>query len=114
MKIHLISFYILSILLLSFSCNKEDIADGTPICIENSIIEFKSNCCEEGANVKEYSFQGEAVYVFDPGTCGADMTSEVKDAECVTLGYLGGISGNSTINGEDFSSAIFVKTTWKK
>lgn len=114
MKIHLISFYFLSILLLSFSCNKEDIAKGTPKCIENSIIDFKSNCCDKGANVKEYSYQGEEVYVFAPGTCGADMTSEVKDAECVTLGYLGGISGNSTINGDDFSSATYIKMTWEK
>lgn len=52
------------------------------------------------------------VYVYDPGTCGADQTSEVTNTKCETLGYLGGITGNNKINGEDFSSATFKKTVW--
>ena len=95
------------------SCAKSEIANNTPDCIIDDIKEFEKTCCEEGANVKEYRFQGELVYVFDPGTCGADMTSEVKDEECNSLGHLGGISGNTTINGEDFSSADFKRLIWE-
>lgn len=58
--------------------------------------------------------QGKTVYVFDPGNCGADMTSEVIDSDCNSLGFLGGISGNFEINGGDFSDAIFQITTWEK
>lgn len=54
------------------------------------------------------------VYVFDPGTCGDDMTSEVVDSECNSIGFLGGISGNMEINGEDFSTATFESLTWEK
>lgn len=55
------------------------------------------------------------VYVFNIGnTCGADMSSDVIDAECNNLGYLGGFDGNWEINGEDFSNAIFVKTVWTR
>lgn len=57
---------------------------------------------------------GKTVYVFDQGPCGNDMTSEVVDSECKNLGYLGGITGNKEINGQDFSSAEFVKTIWEK
>jgi len=96
------------------SCKKDGIARNTPECVEKKITEFEPTACPEGAKVKEYTFQGKTVYVFDPGTCGADFTSEVIDEGCNTLGYLGGISGNTMINGEDFSKAKFVKNTWEK
>jgi len=96
------------------SCNKHDIEKGTPICVENKINDFKksSNC--DNAKVDEYSFQGNTVYTFDPGNCGADMTTEVISSDCNRLGYLGGISGNTKINGVEFSTATFIKTIWKK
>ncbi len=102
-------------LLIAFvGCRKNDIARGTPQCIEDKIQEFsRSSSCDD-VLVKEYKFQGKAVYAFEPGTCGADMTTEVLDSDCKTLGHLGGFAGNTKINGEDFSSAKFVRVTWKK
>ncbi len=41
------------------------------------------------------------------------MASEVIDSDCNSLGFLGGISGNTEINGEDFSNAIIQSTTWE-
>ena len=116
MKLSAILFS-LSILFVAFfntSCSKLDIKKGTPSCVKNKIQDFNSTACEEGANVKSYEFQAMTVFVFDPGTCGADMTSEVIDEECNTLGYLGGIMGNSTINGESFESAEFKCVIWEK
>jgi len=106
---------ILILTVISFtSCQKLDIEKGTPECIENLIKDFdKEQSCDNGVNVKEYTFQGESVYVFDPGSCGADMISGVIDSECNSLGFLGGISGNTKINGEEFSNAIFVSITWE-
>ena len=54
------------------------------------------------------------VYVFDLGTCGADMTSEVLDENCNTLGFLGGIAGNTKINGDDFGNAKYKSTIWSR
>lgn len=65
-------------------------------------------------NVKKYIFQNKTVNVFDPGNCGADMISEVIDSECNSRGLSGGISGNTTINEEDFSKASFQNITWEK
>lgn len=97
------------------SCNGIDIEPGTPPCIENKIVSFNQTSICDNARVTEYIFQGKTVYVFSPGnTCGADLTSEVVDSDCNTLGYLGGISGNIKINGENFSYAIFVNIVWKK
>ncbi|HLG03296.1 MAG TPA: hypothetical protein VI731_06850 [Bacteroidia bacterium] len=105
---------ITSALLVISNCNKSDIAKGTPECVQKKIKEFdKSSSCND-ARVKEYLFQGKHVFVFEPGTCGADMTSEVMDSGCSTLGYLGGISGNTKINGEEFSTAMYVKIVWEK
>ncbi len=81
-------------------------------CVDSKTNKFKKECCNSGAKVSEYTFQGNTVYVFDPGICGADMTSEVANNKCETLGHLGGITGNTKINGEDFAKAKFVKTIW--
>ena len=106
---------ILIILIALISCNRIDIELGTPPSIENKIVSFSKTSICDNARVTEYIFQGKTVYVFSPGnTCGADLTSEVVDSDCNTLGYLGGISGNTSINGEKISNAIFVKFVWKK
>lgn len=105
------------ILLLIFgliSCSKSHVAKNTPRCIGTKVQDFKTTCCEEGANVKEYTFQGKPVYVFDPGTCGADLSSTVTDEDCNTLGLLGGIAGNVKINGDDFSQADYQITIWEQ
>jgi hypothetical protein len=96
------------------SCTELDIEPGIPTCIENKVVSFNKTSDCDNAYVTEHIFQGKTVYVFSPGTCGADLTSEVVDSECNTLGYLGGISGNTKINGEKFSNAIFVRTIWRK
>lgn len=103
-------FFLLIINIITFSCNKSDTDKNTPSCLDNKISAFKSSSTCNDANVKQYTFQNKTVYVFDNGTCGADMASEVIDFNCNSLGYLGGISGNTKINNEDFSNAKFVKT----
>ncbi len=105
---------ILFLILVSIisACNKRN--NDTPKCVKNKINDFdKSSTCGD-AKVKEYVFQGNPVYAFEPGTCGADMTTEVISSNCNSLGHLGGISGNTKINGEEFSTARYIKTTWKK
>lgn len=107
--------YLSCILILAFvSCNKSNDEKDTPACISNKITEFDRSSSCNSANVKQYTFKGETVFTFDPGTCGADMTTEVQDYNCNTLGYLGGITGNTKINGEDFSKATYIKTIWQK
>ena len=96
------------------SCSKLDIEKGTPKCVENKIKDFNKSSTCGNANVKEYTFQGNTVYTFDPGTCGADMSTEVINSGCNSLGFLGGIAGNTKINREEFSNATFIKTIWKK
>ena len=108
---------ILSILLFAtviISCNKLDIEKGTPKCVENKIKNFNKSSTCDNAKVEEYTFQGKTVYTFDSGNCGADMTTEVISSDCNSIGYLGGIAGNTKINGEEFSNATYIKTTWKK
>ena len=106
---------VLYIALLSFlfiSCNK---IKNTPNCIQEKILTFKNNSiCEKGSKIIEYKFQGEIVYVFKNGNCGADLASGVFDIECNALGELGGFAGNTEINGEDFLNARFRKTIWKQ
>ena len=80
------------------------------------ITAFSNNSliCEHGANVKEYIFQGQTVFVFDIGYCGADLSSGVVDNNCNLIGTLGGFLGNTKINGEEFSYAKYVRTVWTR
>ncbi|MBK7959239.1 MAG: hypothetical protein IPK03_14775 [Bacteroidetes bacterium] len=92
------------------SCSKSHI----PVCINKRIISFEKESCSQGAQVEQYLFQSKTVFVFQPGNCGADMAAHVVDSNCADLGFLGGIMGNTKINGEEFSQAKLIKTTWKK
>lgn len=110
--------YLTSVFLLMValtSCSKPDIKKGTPDCVKDKINTFdREITCSDGVNVTEYTFQNKTVYVFNPGTCGADMSSEVIDTDCNTIGYLGGFSGNMIINNEDFSNAMYKGIIWEK
>lgn len=107
---------IIAIAVIGFTaCNKLDIEKDVPNVIKDKIETFSesSTICSD-AEVNEYRFQGNIVYVFDPGiNCGADMTSEVVSSDGETLGYLGGFSGNTTINGDNFDTATFLRRVWK-
>ena len=105
---------LMSAVLAFTGCNKVDVEKGTPKCVKKEIKDFnKSSQCDD-ATVEEYSYQGKTVFVFNHGSCGRDFSSRVIDSDCNYLGSLGGFVGNTEINGENFSSATFIKTTWKK
>lgn len=108
----------LSVLILfafiMYGCNKAGTESVTPKCVEDKIKNFNTPSICKDVKVDEYRFQGQTVYLFDSEICGADMASEVINSECITMGYLGGIIGNTKINGEEFSNATFIKTIWKK
>jgi hypothetical protein len=97
------------------SCTKER-KSITPACIESKIETFSivGNSCETGASVKEYNFQGKLVYVFSMGFCGGDLSAAVLDADCNSLGGLGGYLGNTRINGVEFSIAVYKRTVWER
>lgn len=97
------------------SCKKRNNVAEVPDCLNERIDVFDSTYNCDQSKVDQYIFQQNTVYVFDPGVCGwADMAAEVVDQNCNTIGYLGGLIGNGTINGEDFSHATFIKTVWHK
>ena len=106
----LITFFLFALT----ACHKDHIVKVLPSCMQDRIQVFSKQACEKEANVKEYTFQGKTVFVFNPGICLADASSEVIDTDCKTIGYLGGLMGTNAINGEDFSHAIFLKTVWER
>lgn len=101
----------ISLIVLLVSCN--EIEKGTPDCIVEKIKEFDRDGGCDDRHADKYVFRGKDVYVMDPGTCGADMSSGVFDGECNLLGSLGGITGNTQIEGEEFSTAVFIQTIWR-
>ena len=107
---------LLLVFLLFFlcSCKKTETADDVPHAIKKEIKQFESSSSCRDAKVDEYLFQEERVYAFDAKTCGADMAMAVLDRKGKVLGYVGGVAGNTTINGQSFSNAVFLRTIWQK
>lgn len=110
---NLITSFLIAVLFFS-SCKKLDIADGTPQCIKKEIRSLEKGASCSDAQVDEFEFQSETVYVFSPGSCGADMAAPVLDSKCNSKGQLGGFAGNTKIDGQEFSTAKFIRTVWKK
>jgi hypothetical protein len=96
------------------SCSKSKVENQIPGCISYKIEVFKTSSMCADAHVDRYLFQNKSVFVFEEGSCGADFSANVYDVNCQLLGSLGGFAGNLMINGENFSTAIFEKTVWKK
>ena len=106
-------FYILT-LLPFLGCTDTNIGLEAPKCLESRIETFNQSSHCDDSSVQEFMFQGKKVYVFDPGTCGNDMQSAVYDANCNSLGALGGIAGETSINGVDFpSNSEYIRTVWE-
>ena len=92
------------------SCKK---SSSTPDCIQLEIDRLKSTAslCDY-ASIKEFRFGGKLVYVISYGNC-PDGVSGVVDRNCNSLGYLGGIAGNTKIDGVDFgANAQYKRTIW--
>ena len=106
------SFLILFALILLAACRKSSVP--VPDCIQSKIAEFSNSSCEHGAKIEEYIFQGETVFLFSLGFCGADLGADVVDKNCSSLGALGGFTGNTKINGEEFTNASFVRKIWSR
>ena len=107
---------LLVLVTLCLSCTKVDILRDVPDCIESKVKEFArgSSTCDSGAEVSEYEFQNKVVFTFSPGNCGADMGSEVYDAECKAIGFLGGFDNILEVRGEVFAAnAIFLGKVWE-
>lgn len=106
---------ILSALLLLFicSCSKEKVKmNDTPECFTQRLSD--PNYVNLISKMDQYTFQGKTVYAIEPADNIADGATEVIDENCNKLGFLGGLKGNTEINGEDFSNAVFIKNSWKK
>jgi hypothetical protein len=105
----LLSFYLAFVFFLG-ACRKSECP--IPNCIKVEIKRLKDSSCEHGAYVKEYEFQGATVYVSSIGFCARDGGAPVVNENCVQIGMLGGITGNTKVNGEEFSHAVLRRTLW--
>ena len=99
-------------LIITWGCDKLDLKEDVPGCIEDKIKEFKDDplTCNSGASVYRFNFQGKIVYVFGPGNCTPDNVAPVYDEECKLLCGLGGFIGNLECNGERFDVNATNKT----
>lgn len=89
------------------SCKKNDGAH----CIEERINIFKLEACETDASVIQYTFQNVTVYALHLGNCIADGSDEILNADCSTIGFVGGFGGVTDINGENFYDYATLETT---
>lgn len=111
-KTRLLTLIFFTVLLTG--CKVNNTQKASENCLAYRIKLFEESApCPKGLNVSEYTFQNQIVYVLGGKNCGADMTTEVINTDCNTIGYLGGITGNTKINKENFSNAVFNRIVWK-
>ena len=108
-------FLILLAVIFTSSCSKYSIETDAPECLKSIAKENTKGLSDRSkAHIDEFKFQEELVYVFDHGLePNPDEGAAVYDSNCETIGYLGGFSGNTEINGEDFSNAVYTRTVWQ-
>ena len=93
-----------------YSCEK--IADEVPECLESTIEDFDDDWYLTVTRVEEFRFQDELVYHFVPQEIVVDAQSAVFNSDCELIGWLGGLAGNTEINGEDFNTAELIRVVW--
>ena len=106
---------LLPFLTLLTACAATQDTASYPPCLEVEILRWSDQkACAEGASVMRYAFRQDTVYLFDPGSCGADMGQDVYDADCTHLGFLGGFPGFTEIQGIPFHpNAVLLDTVWR-
>lgn len=111
MKVQILLLFML--ITCCISCNEIDFSEGAPKCLKETVREWKKFGCKD-LSVDEYAFQNSTVFLLNASRCCCDFGSAVVDNECIQLGVIGGYDGNQTINGEDFSNAVYVRTIWDR
>jgi hypothetical protein len=98
-KLKLLIF--IPILLITFCKKQSEPSEPIPGCID-MMIDDQVNvpCINSGASVSQYLFQGDYVYLFDPGKCDVGVPHTlVFNSKCIIIGEWGGSMENKTING---------------
>ena len=102
-------------LLFTISSCESDFFDEPDPCLQEEVDNFKQSDFCDDSKVEAYFFDSETVYVFSMGSCIADGGAFVKDHKCESIGFLGGIAGNTEIDGKDFyDHAEFIRVVWEK
>ena len=102
---------IFALAIFMISCSDDD--PTTPACIEDISDVFETTACAGTGDLTLWTFNGQDVYCFNPGTCIADAGADIYDADCNKLCVIGGISGNTTCAGLDWASNATLEETLK-
>lgn len=100
---------------LAFSCENLDIPSDLPECIEDQIKSEVRNSkvrVPNKASVEAYLYNGEKVYIFNPGSGYADWLSTAYNQDCEVICEFGGFAGLNTC--PDFNeTAESLGVIWK-
>ncbi|WP_286757061.1 hypothetical protein [Roseivirga sp. UBA838] len=103
------------LLLLALSCDNKGIPVDLPSCIQDQIktVALNSNVrSPERASVEAYLYNGQRVYVFNPGSGYADWLYTFYNEDCQVVCESGGFAGVNTC--PDFNEkAEFLGVVWR-
>ena len=105
----------LIVMLVLMSCEGLDLPGDLPSCIEDQIkAEVRNSQVREPnkASVEAYLYQGEKVYIFDPGSGYADWLFTAYNTKCEVICQFGGFAGMNTC--PDFTeNAEYLGLVWE-
>lgn len=85
--------------LAASGCELSDLPDEIPVCIEDQIrSELKNGNSDQDIepHVDAYLYQGECVYIIDPGSGYADWLHTAYNEDCQVICEFGGFAGMNT------------------
>lgn len=105
--------YLIGTVLVFTNCNKINISNNYPSCIEDKIIEFKKNEVQNPpAQIWKWEDNGTSYFYVTSNCC--DQYNYLYDENCnVVCAPDGGFTGNGDGNCPEFSSSIIKTLVWQ-
>ena len=99
-------FTILFVFSFAFiSCGDDSSIEDLPLCIQDELnTNFIPSACPGSGNLALWRFRGEDVYCFAYGDCIFDSWADIYDADCNYICLLGGATGNTICDGDDWET----------
>ena len=112
-KYHLMKYISLILLVLFFNACETDDPVQIPLCIDQEIAVFAQTACPSTGDLTIWFFDGQDVFCFNEGSCYADATAYIYDANCNLVCTLGGSTNNTLCQGLEWdTNAVYLELVY--
>ena len=107
--------FVFILMLTACHDDDDDKAQDYSDCLQNTVDNYVINYpkpLSQFATISKYSYKGQVLFIFDPGSGFADWLFSAVDNDCQSVCEFGGIAGIQTCNDWD-TEAKLIKIVWQ-